>query len=107
MMKSNGMSRRSFVGSVLTGSAVAALGLAGCAPKTTGAEAAPDGGGTGVAAVPSSKPSFLTAPNPVSETDIKETKDADVVIVGCGIAGMAAARAAAEEGARVIVVEKS
>lgn len=106
-MKSNGMSRRSFVGSVLTGSAVAALGLAGCAPKTTGAEAAPDGGGTGVAAVPSSKPSFLTAPNPVSETDIKETKDADVVIVGCGIAGMAAARAAAEEGARVIVVEKS
>lgn len=107
MMKSNGMSRRSFVGSVLTGSAVAALGLAGCAPKTTGAEAAPDGGGTGVAAAPSSKPSFLTAPNPVSETDIKETKDADVVIVGCGIAGMAAARAAAEEGARVIVVEKS
>lgn len=107
MMKSNGMSRRSFVGSVLTGSAVAALGLAGCAPKTTGVEAAPDGGGTGVAAAPSSKPSFLTAPNPVSETDIKETKDADVVIVGCGIAGMAAARAAAEEGARVIVVEKS
>lgn len=106
-MKSNGMSRRSFVGSVLTGSAVAALGLAGCAPKTTGVEAAPDGGGTGVAAAPSSKPSFLTAPNPVSETDIKETKDADVVIVGCGIAGMAAARAAAEEGARVIVVEKS
>lgn len=107
MMKSNGMSRRSFVGSVLTGSAVAALGLAGCAPKTTDVEAAPDGGGTGVAAAPSSKPSFLTAPNPVSETDIKETKDADVVIVGCGIAGMAAARAAAEEGARVIVVEKS
>lgn len=106
-MKSNGMSRRSFVGSVLTGSAVAALGLAGCAPKTTGVEAAPDGGGTGVTAAPSSKPSFLTAPDPVSETDIKETKDADVVIVGCGIAGMAAARAAAEEGARVIVVEKS
>ncbi|WP_251231160.1 FAD-dependent oxidoreductase [Adlercreutzia aquisgranensis] len=53
------------------------------------------------------EPSFLTPPEPIADDDIGEIKDADVVIVGCGISGMAAARAAADEGAKVIVVEKS
>ncbi|MFR4802373.1 MAG: FAD-binding protein [Eggerthellaceae bacterium] len=40
-------------------------------------------------------------------SEIKEEKDCDVVVVGYGLAGSAAAKAAAEEGAKVIVVEKA
>ena len=43
----------------------------------------------------------------IAEADIKERVEADVVIVGAGIAGLCAARSAAEEGASVILVEKS
>ena len=42
---------------------------------------------------------------PATITDVAEEHEADVVVVGAGIAGLAAARAAAEEGASVIVVE--
>ena len=53
--------------------------MAGCAPKTGAGTAAGDnanaGGSAGLSAT--GEPSFLTAPEPV--TDIKETKEADVV----------------------------
>lgn len=42
---------------------------------------------------------------PEAITDIAEEYEADVVVVGAGIAGLSAARAATEEGASVIVVE--
>ncbi|MBQ9954995.1 MAG: FAD-dependent oxidoreductase [Eggerthellaceae bacterium] len=44
---------------------------------------------------------------PADPENIEEELEADVVIVGCGTAGTCAARAAAEEGASVIVVEKA
>lgn len=43
----------------------------------------------------------------ISEQEIKEKGEADVVIVGAGIAGLCAAKSAAEEGASVILLEKS
>lgn len=52
-------------------------------------------------------PDFLTAPDPIAESEISETLTADVVVVGCGLAGLMAARSASEAGASVIVVEKS
>ena len=46
---------------------------------------------------------WMAVPEPI--TDIAEEKTADVIVVGAGITGLAAARAAAEEGASVIVIE--
>lgn len=54
-----------------------------------------------------SSPSFLIAPDPVDESAISQTLEADVLVVGAGVAGMSAARAGAEAGATVVVVEKA
>lgn len=51
-------------------------------------------------------PSFLTPPDPIPEEKITSEVTADIVIVGCGVAGLCAARAAAEEGVSVAVIEK-
>ena len=42
----------------------------------------------------------------IAEGDIKETLDTEVLIVGCGTGGWIAAMTAAEEGAKVLVLEK-
>lgn len=47
-----------------------------------------------------------TAPE-ISDADCTTIEQADVVIVGAGVAGIAAARAAAEAGANVVVVEQA
>lgn len=101
------MSRRAFLGLGAMTAAVAGAGLAGCAPSNNSEKAA-DGAADAAASaggdVMAFEPSFLTAPAVPSE--VKEEKDCDVVVVGYGLAGSAAAKAAAEEGAKVIVIEK-
>lgn len=42
----------------------------------------------------------------IAESDITETLDTEVLVVGCGTGGWIAAMTAAEEGAKVLVVEK-
>lgn len=49
-------------------------------------------------------PSFLVKPEPI--TDFAQTHDYDVVVVGAGASGLAAANAAHEAGAKVAVVQK-
>ena len=51
-------------------------------------------------------PSFLLDPEPIPDNQIKEVYDAEIVVVGMGLAGMSAAREAIEEGADVFVIEK-
>lgn len=51
-------------------------------------------------------PQWAVPMEPVSEAQIVKTYSADVVILGAGHAGTAAARAAAEAGAKVLVVEQ-
>jgi len=48
---------------------------------------------------------YFTKPNPI--TDISETITADVVVVGAGAAGVPAACAAAENGAKVVCLQKA
>ena len=51
-------------------------------------------------------PAFLIPPAPISDDDVVEAYDADVVVVGMGLSGICAARAALEEGASVFCIEK-
>ncbi|MDR2454394.1 MAG: FAD-dependent oxidoreductase [Bifidobacteriaceae bacterium] len=94
------LSRRSFIG--LGSAAVAgaaAAGLAGCSPKDIPGDSATQAGGAGAGGY-----AWQTKPEPI--TDIAQTKSFDIVIVGAGMAGTAAAEAAARNGAKVAVIEQ-
>jgi hypothetical protein len=98
------LDRRTFLkGAAATGLAAATAGLAACSPTANAPGASGGTGGAG-ATTPASKYVWETKPEPI--TDIAETKDFDIVIVGAGIAGLAAAEAAARNGAKVAVVEQ-
>ncbi len=43
----------------------------------------------------------------VDETQIEAELETDVIVIGCGVSGTCATRAAAEEGAKVVVIEKA
>jgi len=49
---------------------------------------------------------WLGAAPEIAESDITETLDTEVLVVGCGTGGWITAMTAAEEGAKVLVVEK-
>jgi fumarate reductase flavoprotein subunit len=57
--------------------------------------------------VPERTYGFEIAPDPFQSRDIKRKIDAEVVVVGAGIAGLCAAISAAESGAKTIVLEKT
>ena len=49
---------------------------------------------------------WLGQPPEIEESQIEKTMEADVVVVGAGLAGVAAARTAAELGCTVLLLEK-
>ena len=55
----------------------------------------------------SSDDDWLGTEPEIDESKVKETIDTDVIVVGCGLAGVAACRSAAEEGAKVVAIEKA
>ena len=110
------LDRRNF----LKGAAVTAVGamgaatLAACSPANKAdkdAEAAsagaPDGESYNTAATAQRKWAFEIPPEPIAEADIKETIEADLVVVGCGTAGLMTANSAAEAGVDTIIVSAS
>jgi hypothetical protein len=107
-----GFDRRTFLkGAALAGAGVAGAGaLAACAPAAdSGGSGSTAGGGTGsgsgaAAAASTSRP---WESKPESITDIAETQDYDIVIVGAGLAGLSASEAAARNGAKVVVLERT
>jgi len=111
-MEEKSISRRSFLaGAASLGVAgVAAAGLGACAPQTpnnsstgTGTNGATSDTGT---AATQSKPSFLTPPPPLEASAVTKTLECDVCVVGLGLAGVSALRAASEEGAKAIGIDK-
>lgn len=113
-----GLSRRNFLAGVAVAATGAALaGLTGCAP------AGGDSGGKGAAATPGNpeaasgaamdadsyfaKWSFEIPDDPISDDQIAETVEAEIVVVGAGTGGLTLANAAAEEGAKVVLISAS
>lgn len=109
MTEHQGISRRSFLKSAACAGVAGTLGagLVGCSPKSA-EQASVSAGETGDWGTFDNSgkftPSFLVKPDEFSSFD--EEVDADVVVIGFGSAGVHAARAAMEEGARVVVLEK-
>lgn len=99
------VSRRSFLkGAGVAGTLVAGAALAGCAPQQPTAPAIDANNPIEVAEEEAGTPNFLKKPAPI--TDIANTKDFDVVVVGAGNSGVVAALKALEEGAKVALVQK-
>lgn len=93
------LSRRKFLGLAGAGAAgIGMLGLAGCAPsqEADGAKGASGGGEVADYKAPLA---------PISDEDIAETIEADIVVVGAGCSGSVAAASAAEAGAKVLVLQ--
>ncbi|MGI6548536.1 MAG: FAD-dependent oxidoreductase [Syntrophomonadales bacterium] len=97
-----GFTRRTFI----KGAAIGTVGIAtagilsGCGEEPSGTP------GTGTDAA-ENLPSFLKAPPPIPDSKITETVTADVIVIGGGMSGLCAAMSAAEEGAKVILLEKT
>ncbi len=91
----NSVTRRSFLSaSALLGAGAMVATMTGCAPQAS-SNSGDD----------ASKPEDATLP-PVDESAIAEVQECDVCVLGLGVAGVAAMRAAAEGGLSVIGVEK-
>jgi fumarate reductase flavoprotein subunit len=113
----NQINRRSFI----TGAALATGGLALAQSATaafasegsSGQDQGADASGASDASAQEQSSSLVTSrpwetkPDPIPNDQIVETYDADIVVIGAGVAGVCAAQSAAEEGASVIVLEKT
>lgn len=98
IMKS-GISRRAFLGLGATAAVAAGAGLAGCSPASNASGTAQAEQGSTVTE------SYWKTP-PEEITDFAKEYDCDVVVCGHGFAGITACRELAEEGYKVILVEK-
>lgn len=110
-----GISRRDLFkfGGIAAAGAVGVGALASCAPQNATEKKADGAASTGANEVTTAAghlrtgmPSFLSAPEPIAESDIIETHDYDVVVIGAGAAGVPAALSACEAGASVALVQK-
>lgn len=107
----SGVTRRDLfkIGGIAAAGVMGASALSACSPSTgstgsDGATSAAESTTTAAGHTRSGLPSFLQTPAPI--TDIAETKDFDVVVVGAGAAGVPAALSAAEAGAKVALIQK-
>ena len=106
MFKISGLAAAGLGGAALLGACSPAGNEAGTAASAgTGATETATTGTTVVAGhTREGLPSFLAAPEPI--TDVADTKDFDIVIVGAGAAGVPAAITAREAGATVALIQK-
>jgi succinate dehydrogenase/fumarate reductase flavoprotein subunit len=99
-----GISRRDLLkGAALGAASVAAFSVAGCSPAAPASNGA-GSGGSATDDVTQAKHTWEIKPEPI--TDIAETVDTEVLIIGGGYSGTCCALSAAENGTKVILVEK-
>lgn len=117
-MSEMNVTRRNFLsGAALVSAAIAGAGLAGCAPQSAAPAASSSSAGEtlGTTGAANSTVGFdgtgtlpwLGEAPAISNDQVEEELTADVVVVGLGAAGVPAARAAAEAGAKVVCLESS
>jgi len=101
----HGISRRSFLtGTAAVAAGLGALGLAGCG-SSDGTDGS-DGTTYGTSSDGAATLSFLVKPETITDDQIAETKDYDVVVIGGGASGVPASLSAREAGASVAVLQK-
>lgn len=100
--KKSGISRRSFITGAAAAGALASLSLAGCAaPKAASEKTAATSASTSSS---SANADWLGSAPDIS--NISETKETDILIVGAGMSGIMAAATAADMGLKFIVTDK-
>ena len=92
-------------GATLTSKAIQTA-AADCIAQAKGETAAPASGAAEAEETAAAEDDWLGTPPDITDDMVEETLDADVLVIGCGVAGVAAVRSAAEEGAKVVAVEK-
>ncbi len=98
------ISRRNFLGgAAAVGAFAAATALPGCSPAVSSTAKAAEGDKESSSG--SSAASWEAKPEAI--TDIVETKEFDIVIIGAGLAGNSAAEAAARNGSSVAILERT
>lgn len=93
----NHITRRSFLG-VAGLAGAGAFGLAACSPVAKEESLAASG--------ENSADDYKAPPTPIADSEIAETIDCDICVVGAGCSGSIAAATAAEEGAKVVLLQK-
>lgn len=103
-MKDHSIGRRQFLaGTALAATAsTLAMGLGGCAPSAGAQLSSTEGSNAQTSAK-----SWEMAPEMPGDGEFVETVEADIVVIGAGLAGVSTACRAAENGANVVVVEKA
>ena len=106
-MQHNGLDRRTFLkGAGITAIGAAAMGaLTGCGNGYT-VPAGEEPVNASAGQVPGT-PSWLGQAPEVAERDITETIDTEVLVVGCRTAGLPAVISAAENGAKVLGIDRT
>ncbi len=114
-LKKGTLSRRDLFkfGGVAAAGIAGASALSACAPQggKAGGSSASEGSASNLDPTVTGHyaetvPSFFAEPTPIKESDIKETKEYDIVIIGAGAAGVTCALSAAENGAKVALLQK-
>ena len=107
------LSRRSFVAGAAAVAAVSGLAAGSALASEKAGSAAADAAAANAAGAPTptspafNPPSWATKPAPIADDEIVETIETEVLILGAGNAGCAAACSAVENGAKVLVCEKT
>ncbi|MDC7124349.1 MAG: FAD-dependent oxidoreductase [Spirochaetales bacterium] len=93
---------------IITGASMSSKGIIACVDRALAKAAGEEDPMMVESHVPNiPAPTWLGAEPVINEDQVENTIEADVIVVGAGVAGVCATRSAAEEGAKVVVFEKA